>query len=324
MGISVDSRAVNQAFILGAGLGTRLKALTKSLPKPLIPVYQKPLITYAFDHLIDVGFERFMINTHHCPEEYSTAFPDGTYRGASLDFRHEAELLETAGGIANIADWLPGDESFVVYNGDILTDMPLQPLLDAHRKSGNLVTLALRSQGEALQIGFDNDSGRIVDVRNYLQSGCETLYQFTGVYVVDPAFMKFLTPGKKESVVLPFLEVIRQGKRLGGAVIDEGTWSDLGTREAYLRASAELHDGVFPCFGAQADQQRIHPEAMVHPGAFVGPISTIGAGCEVEANAHIDNSILWPGAKVAAGASLRNCVVRSGKTAEGILVDEDV
>lgn len=324
MGISVDSPAVKQAFILGAGLGTRLKALTESLPKPLIPVYQKPLITYAFDHLIEVGFERFMINTHHCPEQYANAFPDATYRGASLEFRHEAELLETAGGIANIADWLPSDESFVVYNGDILTDMPLQPLLDAHQKSENLVTLALRSHGEALQIGFDGDSGQIVDVRNYLQSGCKALFQFTGVYVVDPAFMEFLTPGKKESVVLPFLEVIRQGKRLGGAVLDEGTWSDLGTREAYLRASAELQDGAFPCFGAQPDQQRIHAEAKIHPAAFVGPNSTVGAACEVGADAHIDNSILWPGAKVAAGASLRNCVVRSGRTAEGILVDEDV
>jgi len=315
---------VKQAFILGAGLGTRLKALTESLPKPLIPVYQKPLITYAFDHLIDVGFERFMINTHHCPGEYANSFPDGTYRDASLDFRHEAELLETAGGIANIADWLPRDESFIVYNGDILTDLPLQPLLDAHEKSGNLVTLALRSHGEALQVGFDADSGQIVDVRNYLQSGCETLFQFTGVYVVDPAFMDFLTPGKKESVVLPFLEVIRQGQGLGGAIIDEGTWSDLGTRESYLRASAKLSGGTFPAYGAQTDQQRIHPQADIHPEAFVGPVSTIGAGCNIGADAHIDNSILWPGAKVEAGASLRNCVVRSGQTASGILVDEDV
>ena len=99
---------MSQAFILGAGLGTRLRALTESLPKPLIPVYQKPLITYAFDHLIDVGIDQFMINTHHCPDEYGTAFPDASYRGASLAFRNEADLLETAGGIANIADWRRG------------------------------------------------------------------------------------------------------------------------------------------------------------------------------------------------------------------------
>lgn len=313
-----------QAFILGAGLGTRLKALTESLPKPLIPVYQKPLITYAFDHLIDVGIDQFMINTHHCPEAYTSAFPESRYRGATLQFRHEADLLETAGGIANIADWLPSDQSFVVYNGDILTDMPLQPLLDAHAASGNLVTLALRSDGDALQVGYDDDSGRVIDIRDYLHTGCETLYQFTGVYAVDPAFMEFLTPGKKESVVLPFLEVIKANGQLGGAVLDGGDWSDLGTRESYLRANASLAGGEFPSYGAQAEQQRFHPSAKIHQNAFVGPVSSIGAGCEIGAEARLDNSILWPGAKVADGASLRNCVVRSGQTAQGILVDEDI
>lgn len=315
---------VTKAFLLGAGLGTRLKALTESLPKPLIPVYQKPLISYAFDHLIGVGVENFMINTHHCPEEYATAFPDGSYRGKSLDFRHEAELLETAGGINNIADWLPRDEPFVVYNGDTLTDMPLQPLLDAHIASDNLVTLALRSHGDALQVGFDPASGRVVDVRNYLHSGCETLYQFTGVYVVEPAFLDYLTPGKKESVVLPFLEVIRQSGRLGGVIVDEGEWSDLGARESYLRANAALESGTFPRYGALPDQQRIHPSAKIHPAAFVGPLSSIGADCVVEAEAHLDNSILWACARVSAGTSLRNCVVRFGRTAEGVLVDADL
>ena len=313
-----------QAFILGAGLGTRLKALTESLPKPLIPVYQKPLITYAFDHLIEVGIDQFMINTHHCPDQYTQAFPDAEYRGASLAFRNEDVLLETAGGIANIADWLPNDEPFVVYNGDILTDMPMQPLLDAHAASDNLVTLALRSQGDALQVGYDADTGKVVDIRNYLHTACKTLFQFTGVYVVDPAFMSFLTPGKKESVVLPFLEVIRDSCRVGGAVVDGGVWSDLGTREAYLRANASLVDGEFPSYGAQAEQRRIHPTANLHPDAFVGPVSSIGAGCEIGADAKLDNSILWPGARVAEGASLRNCVVRSGRTAEGVLVDADI
>jgi len=202
--------------------------------------------------------------------------------------------------------------------------MPLQPLLDMHAASDNLVTLALRSHGDALQVGFDPASGRVVDVRNYLHSGCETLFQFTGVYVIDPAFLDYLTPGKKESVVLPFLEVIRQCGRLGGAIVDEGEWSDLGTRESYLRANAALESGTFPRYGALPDQQRIHPSANIHPTAFVGPLSSIGADCLVGAEAHIDNSILWAGARVSAGTSLRNCVVRCGRTAQGVLVDADL
>ena len=150
---------VKKAFVLGAGKGTRLKTLTATLPKPLIPIHQKPLIAYAFDHLIASGFDCFMINTHHLPGTFSPAFPDETYRDRKLTFRYEPQLLETGGGIANIADWLPSDESFMVYNGDILSDMNLAPAIQAHENSSNLVTLVLRSEGEALQVALDTSSG---------------------------------------------------------------------------------------------------------------------------------------------------------------------
>src|SRR5260221_425111 len=122
---------MNKAFVLGAGLGTRLRPLTDQLPKPLIPVFHKPLICYAFDHLLASGVREFIVNTHHLPEKYADAFPDSIYKGTPVTFRHEPVLLETAGGIANIAD-LVRDESFLVYNGDILTDLPLAPLINEH------------------------------------------------------------------------------------------------------------------------------------------------------------------------------------------------
>ena len=91
---------IKQAFVLAAGLGTRLRPLTDDLPKPLIPVGLKPLITFAFDHLIaDLGVEEFIVNTHHCPEAYGEAFPTAEYRGRTLRFRHEPVLLDSAGGI---------------------------------------------------------------------------------------------------------------------------------------------------------------------------------------------------------------------------------
>src|SRR5438874_8772172 len=95
------SGAIRNAFVLGAGLGTRLRSLTAHKPKPLIPICQKPLITFAFDHLLRNGAEKIVINTHHCPEAYAAAFPDARYRGAPLYFEHETTRLETAGGIKN-------------------------------------------------------------------------------------------------------------------------------------------------------------------------------------------------------------------------------
>src|SRR2546429_6180246 len=97
---------IAQAFVLGAGLGKRLRPLTDDLPKPLVPIFQKPLITFALDHLIDLGISKFLINTHHLPKRFAEAFPESTYRGHRIEFFHEPTLLETAGGIANISDSL--------------------------------------------------------------------------------------------------------------------------------------------------------------------------------------------------------------------------
>ena len=101
---------INTAFLLGAGLGMRLRPLTQTCPKPLLPVRGRPIITYAMDHLLTVGVQRFIVNTHHCADVYRQTFPDGQWRGIPIIFRHEPVLLDTAGGLKNIEDLLKGDE----------------------------------------------------------------------------------------------------------------------------------------------------------------------------------------------------------------------
>lgn len=305
---------MEKAFVLGAGLGTRLRPLTDQLPKPLIPVFHRPLITWAFDHLLGVGVRDFIVNTHHLPECYTEAFPQGTYRGAKITLRHEPVLLETGGGIANIAD-LVGDAPFIVYNGDILTDLPLEPLVEAHAGSGNLVTLVLRSTGPAQHIAFDAARGLVTDIRGKLGTGDSGTHQFTGIYAVSPEFLPRLPPGKIESVVHPWLTAIREGARIGAVVVDEGQWWDLGDRASYLQAhKAFLRPGELP----------VSPEAEVHPTAVLQGLNVIGPAAEVSADAVLEDCILWPGARVAAGARLRRCIIRKGMQASGVLEDADV
>src|SRR5438067_13196445 len=130
-GIVSPMPSITQAFVLGAGLGKRLRPLTDDLPKPLVPIFQKPLITFALDHLIDIGIESFMINTHRLPEQFANAFANQTYRDRRVRLVHEPELLGTGGGIKNIEPYLKS-APFIAYSGDVLTDIDLQALIDEH------------------------------------------------------------------------------------------------------------------------------------------------------------------------------------------------
>ena len=317
--------SITQAFVLGAGLGTRLRPLTEELPKPLVPIFQKRLITFALDHLMAAGCTKFCVNTHHQPQAFLEAFPGGVYRGAPVRFRHEPVLLETGGGIANVADLL-GKDPFLVYNADILSDLPLEPLLEEHERAGNVVTLALRSHSGPKHIAFDPGSGKIVDIRNMLGSGAPDEFVFTGIYAVQPEFLDWLEPGAKRSVIPTFLELIRQGEKLGGVVIDEGSWWDVGTRAAYLQLHRDLPALPFPRYAMDdlSWREPVHRSATIGRDAELRGCSVVGAGAQVGAKALLEDTIVWPGAQIATGSELRNCIVRSHQTAQGILRDMDI
>lgn len=296
------------AFVLGAGLGTRLRPLTARRPKPMIPVWHRPLITHAFDHLLGAGAQHFIVNTHWHPEAYERAFPEGHWRGHTITLRHEPILLETAGGIANIADLLPRDRSFWVCNGDILGTFDLEPVLERHYQSDDVATLALRSQGAETVVAFDASSGRIQDLRNLLATGRPATHQFTGVYLCRPEFLDWLTPGKIESSRATFLDIIRRDGRIGGAVCDDGLWLDLGDRASYLEAHRRL---------APAD-----PPACP-PGVTLRGTCAIAGTAVVEPGAALEDCVVWPEARVRADARLVRCIVRDGETASGAAVDRD-
>ncbi len=309
---------MNKAFVLGAGLGERLRPLTAQLPKPLIPFYHRPLICAAFDHAIAAGARELVVNTHHLPHTYSEAFPHGTHDGVPLHFRHESpDRLETAGGIANVRDLLDGADPFLVYNGDILTDLPLAPLIAHHHATGNLVTLALRSSGPALHIALDPARGRLLDIRNMLGTGHHGSHLFTGIYMVSPRFFDWLTPGKKESVIPIFLRLIETGEKIGGLVLDQGHWWDLGNRASYL-------DAHLAQAGTALGQSAIHPEAHIHPDALLTGHNVIGPRAVVEAGARLRDSLLWPDSRATATARLHRVIVRSHITASGEHHDEDL
>lgn len=233
-------RRFRTAFILGAGLGTRLRPLTETTPKPLLHLAGRPIITYAMDHLVAAGVDRFIVNTHHCPEAYGKAFPDSVWRGVPIIFSHEPVLLDTGGGLKNIENLLAGDEAIICYNGDVLTTLPLGRLLLDHETHRPEVTMALRSAGPLLNVEVTGD-GVVCDLRHTTGTKGVRSCLFTGVYTVEVSFLRHLENGRIESVIDAFLR--RIGTEAGvirGTLLDDGEWDDIGSPETYFALKTRM------------------------------------------------------------------------------------
>lgn len=323
------ANGIGTAFVLGAGLGTRLRPLTDDRPKPLVPLVHKPLITFAFDHLHASGVRHFIVNTHHRPEAYGDLLGEkqghAEYRGCGVDFRHEPELLETGGGIANIRD-LVGDAPFLVHNGDVLADLPLTRLIETHLTSGNIATLGLRSFGGPCQVQCDQQTGLVTDIRGAIGRRTEPAFLFTGIYVLSPGIFSEMPDDRIFSIVPVFLNAIRRGLRIGGVVMDEGLWFDLGTRASYLAAhDLFLRNGQTLSYALDRPWPvPVDPTARVAPDAVIEGSCVIGPGVEIGAGAHLTDCVVWENAKIASRARLEGCIVRNGRSAGGTQLDTDI
>lgn len=304
---------IKQAFVLGAGLGTRLRPLTDELPKPLVPICQKPLITFALDHLIDAGIKKFFINTHRLPEKFAETFPDSRYSGIDLTFVNEPVLLETGGGIKNIEAQL-GHDPFVTYSGDVLTDVPLQPLIEEHFKRGNDVTFALRQTGLSSAIAFRD--GRIVDISN--RYGIPGQFDFANIAIWNRSIFDRLPVAKKVSFIPVLGEWIGDGGKIGGVVLENGKWFNLGSRAEYLDVHRAILGGWRPAYVKGLDWTvPVHPSAAVDPTATIRGCSVVGRDCRVGAGALLEDTIVWPGSQIASKAELFGCIVRARKAVAG-------
>ncbi len=311
---------ITQAFVLGAGLGTRLRPLTGDLPKPLVPIFQKPLITFALDHLIDIGIESFMINTHRLPEQFANAFANQTYRDRRVRLVHEPELLGTGGGIKNIEPYLKS-APFIAYSGDVLTDINLQPLIDEHFRCGNAVTLALRDTGLAAAVAFRN--GRVVDISN--RYGITGNYDFANIAVWNPEIFERIPPNRRISFIPIIADWIGVGGKIGGVVLNDGKWFNIGSRTQYLEIHHLIADGWRLRYVETPEWPiRMATSATVAASAQFSGFFSIGADCSVGDDAIIEDTILWPGAEITSKSHLQGCIVRANQKVSGVHRNIDI
>lgn len=207
-------------------------------------------------------------------------------------------------------------ESFIVYSGDILTDFALGALIEEHQRAGNDVTLALR------QTPFKSSIT--------LRDGCVTRigengdYDFANVSIWMHSTVDLIPPGKSVSFIPTLSEAIAAGRRVGGVVVSDGKWFNIGSAKEYL----EVHRVVArqnwrPAYLANVKDwpSWVSPSALIDPTASLSGFYSVGAHCRIGARAQLIDTVLWPGAWITAESELRNCIVRAGKVAEGKLED---
>lgn len=238
-----------KAMILAAGLGTRLRPLTDTIPKPLLPVGGVPLIVWNLLLLRAGGIREVIINLHYLGLMIEETLGDGSRWDMRITYSHEVELLGTGGGL-KATEWFFGGQPFFVMNGDTLIDLDLRAFLDFHDLQGGVATLVLRDDPQAVQWGaVETDAqDRILRINGQGIEECVskravTSRMFAGVHILHPSILDEAPTGKPFSIIDSYTRALAGGSRLLGFV-HTGYWSDIGTVERYTQAQTDVEAGL--------------------------------------------------------------------------------
>ena len=327
-----------KAMVLAAGFGTRLRPLTQRLPKPMFPLFGRPVVEHLLRHLGRQGLSEVTLNLHHLPDPILNHFGDGRSLGLTLHYSHEQAILGTAGGILAARRYLE-DGPFWVVNSDILIDLDFRRVLRFHQEKASALTLVLYD-GEATGIHdpIELDAGgRVVHMvgassRNLPEVSSRVT--FTGVQLVEPALFDRIPAGRfcgTTSDVYP--RMVEEGEPVYG-FRHTGYWQDMGTLAQYLQVHRDVLDGRFhlpdalpssPAPGGQiVEPVWIGPGCAIAPDARVGPYAVLYEGCRIEAGAEVANSVCWRGAVAGERCRVRHSVLGEGaRVAPGTLVEQE-
>jgi mannose-1-phosphate guanylyltransferase len=305
-----------QAAILAAGLGTRLRPLTELVPKPLMPVLNRPLLGLLLGQLKSAGCQRVAVNTHHLAAKVQEFLAGPGAAGLKVLLRHEAGLLGTGGGLKQLGEALSGGP-FLAVNGDVLTDLDLKAIYRAHRPDA-LTTLVLHDCPPYNKVWVAD--GGVVSFGQAAGTPAGPPLAYTGLQVVGPRMLEYLPrAGRPYDLVAAWRQALAAGERLDALVVSGHFWQDLGDPEAYLALHRRLLGGAPPAlagFFPGLTDPWLGPGATLAPGASCRGGVSLGAGVQVGAGAALENTVAWEGAAIAPGVILTACIVAAGVRVE--------
>lgn len=302
------------AVVLVGGMGTRLRPLTLSAPKPMLPTAGLPFLTHLLSRIAEAGIEHVVMGTSYKAAVFESEFGDGSKLGLQIDYVVEDEALGTGGGIANVASKLRHDTA-VVFNGDVLSGCDLRALLDSHEERGADVTLHLVRVGDPRAFGcVPTDSDGVVTAFLEKTQDPPTDQINAGCYVFKRSIIDDIPKGRALSVEREvFPQLLSDGKRVCGYV-DATYWRDMGTPEDFVRGSADLVRGIAPspALTHQRGEKLVHDGASVAPGALLIGGTVVGRGAEVSGGARLDGAVIFDGVKIGAGAVIERSIIGFG------------
>ncbi|HEX4257146.1 MAG TPA: NDP-sugar synthase [Streptosporangiaceae bacterium] len=316
-----------EAILLVGGQGTRLRPLTLSAPKPLLPTAGVPFLCHQFARAAAAGISHVVLATCYQAEMFRECFGDGAQFGLAIDYVTEEVPLGTGGGIRNAASLLRSgaDDPVVVLNGDVLSGHDLGAQLDMHRKAEAAVTLHLVEVDDPSRFGCVpiDGAGRVTaflektpdPVTNLINAGC---YVFTRRFIDD------IPGGRPVSVERETFPGLIDAGQIVMGYADTSYWLDVGTPEAFVQGSCDLVRGTLasPALPGPCGPSLLLPGASVADGASVDGGTIVGAGAQIEMGATVAASVLFDGVRVGPGAVVRDSILGAGSHIEAGAVIE--
>ncbi|MEY2958929.1 MAG: hypothetical protein RLZZ01_1497 [Actinomycetota bacterium] len=306
------------AVVLVGGFGTRLRPLTNDVPKPMLPVVHRPMIVRLAERLAEGGVTDIVLALGFRPEPFRDAFPDGQVgsTGVRVQYAVEPEPLDTAGAIAFAARSVGIDDTFVVANGDVLTDLSIGWLVAEHRRIGADATIHLIPVEDPSAFGVVELDGPIV--RRFVEKPSpgetDSVLVNAGTYVFEPTVLDLVEPGRRVSVERSTFPVLVAEGRLAAAASDD-YWIDAGRPETYRLANIDLLTGRRgPALDGVADGASVDPSAIVET-------SVVADGSSVGPGASVVRSVVLEGASVGAGVSIVDSIIAGSVGDAAHLVD---
>ncbi|MDQ3930218.1 MAG: NDP-sugar synthase, partial [Chloroflexota bacterium] len=327
-----------KAVILVGGQGTRLRPLTTNTPKPLIPLVNRPFLDHVLYLLRRHDIEDVVLAVAFLPESFEQTYGDGSAQGVKLTYVHEAEPLDTGGAIKNVERYLDPGETFLVFNGDILTDLDLTDMLRFHKEHGSVCTISLTPVEDPSSYGAVDvdESGRI---RRFTEKPkreeATSNWINAGTYILQPEVLANVPPGQRYSVERGlFPALLSHGRPLYGYRTG-AYWIDVGTPSKYLQAHADLLAGRLK-FSLQPEGENPWENVwtgegtVIESGALVaGPVvlgkgcnvrtgasitgpAALGDGCQVGQEAQLENLVAWNNVMFGERSHSRECVLANG------------